>query len=91
LSLSDRTGGPIYEGISFIKWLLYSCLIGVIVGLVAVGFHLGIDFAAELRAEHPAIIWLLPLGGLSIVLMIFIIINMAVSAIFVWKRTGAQI
>ena len=69
MSLSDRTGGPIYEGISFIKWLLYSCLIGVIVGLVAGGFHLGIDFAAELRAEHPAIIWLLPLGGLSIVLM----------------------
>ena len=54
---------------TFVKWLLYSCLIGVVVGLVAVAFHLGIDLAAELRGEHPNIIWLLPLGGMAIVLL----------------------
>ena len=53
----------------FLKWLLYSCLIGVIVGLVAVAFHLGVDFATELRGEHPKIIWLLPLTGPAIVLL----------------------
>ena len=53
----------------FVKWLLYSCLIGVIVGLVAVAFHLGIELAAELRGEHPGIIWLLPLAGPAIVLL----------------------
>ena len=37
----------------FVKWLLYSCLIGVIVGLVAVAFHLGIELAGELRGGHP--------------------------------------
>ena len=53
----------------FVKWLLYSCLIGVIVGLVAVAFHLGIELATELRGEHPGIIWLLPLAGPAIVLL----------------------
>ena len=36
---------------------------------VAVAFHLGIDWAAELRGEQPRLIWLLPLGGVSIVLL----------------------
>ena len=67
--LSKRARGHVQEGVTFVKWLLYSCLIGVVVGLVAVAFHLGIDLAAELRGEHPNIIWLLPLGGMAIVLL----------------------
>ncbi len=67
--LSERARGHVQEGVTFVKWLLYSCLIGVVVGLVAVAFHLGIDLAAELRGEHPNIIWLLPLGGMAIVLL----------------------
>ncbi|MCI8552152.1 MAG: chloride channel protein [Lawsonibacter sp.] len=57
------------ECVIFVRWMVYSCLIGVIVGLVAVAFHLGIDWAAELRGEQPRLIWLLPLGGVSIVLL----------------------
>ena len=67
--LSERARGHVQEGVTFVKWLLYSCLIGVVVGLVAVAFHLGIDLAAELRGEYPQIIWLLPLGGMAIVLL----------------------
>ena len=67
--LSERTRGHIGEGLNFIKWLVYSCLIGIIVGLVAVVFHLGIDWATELRGAHPGIIWLLPPGGMAIVLL----------------------
>jgi len=67
--LSDRARASLSAGPAFVKWLLYSCLIGVVVGLVAVAFHLGIDLAAELRGEHPNIIWLLPLGGMAIVLL----------------------
>ncbi len=67
--LSEQARGHVQEGVTFVKWLLYSCLIGVVVGLVAVAFHLGIDLAAELRGEHPNIIWLLPLGGMAIVLL----------------------
>ena len=54
---------------AFAKWLFYSCFIGIIVGLVAVAFHLGIDLATELRGAHPNIIWLLPLAGPAIVLL----------------------
>ena len=67
--LSERLRKPVEEGAVFVKWLLYSCLIGLIVGLVAVAFHLGIDLAGELRAEHPTIIWLLPPGGMAIILL----------------------
>ena len=65
----SKEGRGCLEGAAFLKWLLYSCLIGVIVGLVAVAFHFGIDMAAELRGEYPWIVWLLPLGGMSIVLL----------------------
>ena len=67
--LSERIQKHLHECAAFAKWLLYSCMIGVIVGLVAVAFHLGIDWATELRGEHPGMIWLLPLGGLAIVLL----------------------
>ena len=67
--LSEQLRRPVRQGAAFAKWLFYSCFIGIIVGLVAVAFHLGIDLAAELRAEHPNIIWLLPLAGPAIVLL----------------------
>ena len=57
------------EGISFLKWALYACNIGILVGAVAVAFHYGIDWVTELRGEHPWLIWLLPLGGPAIVLL----------------------
>ena len=69
MSLSERGRGHVQEGISFLKWVLYACNIGILVGAVAVAFHWGIDWVTELRGEHPWIIWLLPLGGLSIVLL----------------------
>lgn len=59
----------IRDGLSFLKWVIYASCIGVLVGLVAVAFHHGIDWATELRLHHPAVIWLLPLGGVFIVLI----------------------
>ena len=67
--LSKPARASLTNAALFVKWLLYSCLIGVIVGLVAVAFHLGIELATELRGEHPGIIWLLPLAGPAIVLL----------------------
>ena len=52
----------------FVKWLLYSCLIGIVVGGVAISFHYGIDWATQLRGAHPNAIFFLPLGGVAIVL-----------------------
>ena len=49
LRLPDRAKASVENCAAFIKWLLYSCLTGVVVGLVAVAFHVGIDIAAGLR------------------------------------------
>ena len=66
---SDRVRGHIEEGISFLKWLLYACSIGALVGVVGVAFYYGIDWATQLRGEVPRVVWLLPAGGVSIVLI----------------------
>lgn len=67
--LSTRVKEHIQESVTFIKWLLYACNIGLLVGAVAVAFHYGIDWAAELRQNNPSIVWLLPIGGVAIVLL----------------------
>ena len=67
--LSERMRAQLTEWLAFVKWLLYSCLIGVIVGLVVSAFSIGISMAVGLRTEHPNIIWLLPLMGPGIVIL----------------------
>lgn len=52
----------------FASWMCAGLCIGFVVGLVGVAFHLMLEWATEFRAEHPMLIWLLPLGGLAIVL-----------------------
>ena len=59
----------VQEGLIFLKWVLYACSIGLLVGAVAIAFHYGIDWAAELRGEYPRVVWLLPAGGVSIVML----------------------
>ena len=48
------------------KWVAVGVLIGAVGGAVGTLFHLGVDHAAELRAHHPWILYLLPLAGLVI-------------------------
>lgn len=52
----------------FIVWVCAGLSIGLVVGLVGVAFHLSLEWAAEFRGEHPMILWLLPIGGLAIVM-----------------------
>ena len=54
---------------SFWKWILWSCLVGILVGIVATAFHYGIDLATEIRSAHPWVICFLPVGGTGIVLL----------------------
>lgn len=52
------------------RWLtalLSAVSVGLACGLVGTLFHYAVDMAAELRAEHPWILFLLPLGGLAII------------------------
>ena len=68
-AFSPRIRGHIDEALTFLKWVLYACNIGLIVGAVAVAFHYGIDWAAQFRAHQPWVILFLPLGGVVIVLL----------------------
>ncbi|MBQ9033297.1 MAG: hypothetical protein IJ107_01345, partial [Lachnospiraceae bacterium] len=53
--------------VQVIKLLVYGLLCGTLVGAVASVFALGIDGATELRAQHPWVIFLMPVGAALIV------------------------
>ena len=48
------------------KWLLVSALVGVVGGAVGSLFHLGVEYATELRGAVPSLLWAMPLAGLAI-------------------------
>ncbi len=53
----------------FAKWLLLASVVGVVVGLMGVLFHVTVEKATELRMTLPWLLYLLPLGGVAIVLL----------------------
>ena len=67
--MAGRVRGHVAEGLTFLKWVLYACAIGILVGLVAVAFFYGIDWSTQLREHNPRICVLLPVVGFSIVLI----------------------
>ena len=66
---SERMRRYMREGAAFGRWVLYAAFLGVAVGLVGVAFLLGIDWATGLRGRYPQLILMLPLVGVSTVLM----------------------
>ena len=52
---------------TLVKWLLAAALIGTVGGAVGSLFHLGVEYATELRTEVPALLYALPLAGELIV------------------------
>lgn len=50
-----------------IKWVIFAILSGTVVGLVGTAFYFCMSAVTAMRAEHPWIIWLLPVGGVLIV------------------------
>ncbi len=63
-----RWGRAIWEnGCTFLKWILFACIIGVVVGGVGAGFHHAIEAVTALRGQYPWLLWLLPVAGLLIV------------------------
>ena len=55
--------------LTFLRWVVFSLIIGVVVGGVGILFHYSIEIAGTWRMGHPWLLYLLPLGGLAIVLM----------------------
>ena len=52
---------------TFLKWLLFSVVSGIVVGLVGTLFFYCMKFVTDLRIAHPAVMLTLPFGGLCIV------------------------
>lgn len=50
-----------------IKWLVFSILSGIIVGLVGTAFYFGMDMVTRTRETYPWLIFFLPAGGVVIV------------------------
>lgn len=52
---------------TFLKWLIFSLLSGIIVGSAGTAFHYCMTWANDTRAACPALVLLLPVAGLLIV------------------------
>ena len=50
-----------------IKWVVFSIIVGGIVGLCGTGFYFALSFVTLLRGQYPWLLYLLPVGGLIIV------------------------
>jgi H+/Cl- antiporter ClcA len=50
-----------------IKWVVFSIISGVVIGLVGTLFYFSMSFVTGFRGTHPWLIFLLPFGGLFIV------------------------
>lgn len=49
------------------KWLVVSLVTGALCGVIGSAFHIGVEYATELRTEHGWLLFMLPLLGLAIV------------------------
>ena len=54
---------------ALLKWLAVGALVGGVGGFVGALFHLGVNYATNVRLAHPWILYLLPLGGVVIALL----------------------
>ena len=57
------------EGETFLKWLLFAGIIGVVVGGVSSAFYHCFHWATRAREANPWLLLLLPAGGAAIVLL----------------------
>lgn len=62
-TLSQHGKNLLLALLAFLRWTLFALIVGVIVGGVGAAFHHGISLAAQTRAEHPWLIFLLPIAG----------------------------
>ena len=51
----------------FLRWLLLSTLVGLVVGLISILFNFGMMNATQLRQNNPWILFFLPVAGIIIV------------------------
>ena len=52
-----------------IKWIVFSILSGLLIGMVGIAFYFGMTWVTDTRTAYPWLIFFLPLGGIVIVLL----------------------
>ena len=57
----------LHRGVVSIKWVVFSLIVGTIVGLCGTAFYYGMTLVTLVRVQNPRLIFLLPIGGLIIV------------------------
>ena len=62
----DRRAEAVQLVVAMLKWMIVGGLIGAIGGVIGTAFHMGVDYATELRHEHGWILYLLPVAGVVI-------------------------
>ncbi len=58
-----------HYALAFVYWAIAAVLIGIVCGAVGALFAIAVHYATHFRELHPWLIYLLPVGGLIIVLM----------------------
>ena len=58
---------------TFLKWIFISLIVGTVGGILGSVFHLCIDYVTDLRGEYSFLLYLLPIGGLVIVLLYYLL------------------
>ena len=53
--------------VAMAKWVSVAITTGIFCGIIGSMFHHGVHIATELRAEHPWLLWCMPIAGLAIV------------------------
>lgn len=51
----------------FFKWLLFSIVVGILVGFIGIAFHFSLEWANNIRLAHPWILLFIPAAGILIV------------------------
>lgn len=64
MTITDKLSTPKAYAVTFLKWGLFSLLMGAWGGLLGAGFHHLLHFVTHLRAEHTWLIFGLPVAGL---------------------------
>ena len=53
----------------FFLWTFIGTVVGLVVGAVGTAFHITLEWVTNFRVSHPAIVYLLPLGGICIIFL----------------------
>ena len=65
--LKERVAHIGQYAVTLLKWMVLGGVIGLVGGIIGSLFHIGVDTATQMRLAHPWVLYLMPVGGLTIV------------------------